>query len=175
MRIALGADHRGSDFLNQLQQMLIREGHEVVVHGSIDGRVADYPVAAFEVGLSIHRGLCDRGVLICGSGVGMSIAANKIPGVRAAVVHDEFEAQMSRRHNDANVLCLSAHSLSRQNVDRLILAWLQTDFEGGRHTRRVERIVELEKTLLENGVEGIAALIDGHARTEPEHVSEDRC
>ena len=90
----------------------------------------------------------DRGILICGTGIGMCIAANKVPGVRAAPCHDSITAEMSRRHNDANILCLSADLLGEELIDRMIRIWLQTEFEGGRHARRVDKIANFEKSRL---------------------------
>ncbi|MCC5829829.1 MAG: ribose 5-phosphate isomerase B [Phycisphaeraceae bacterium] len=174
MKIALGADHRGSEFLRRLRDNLENEGHEITLHGSVDGQTADYPVAAFEVALAIHHGRAERGVLICGSGIGMCIAANKVPGVRAALVHDEFEAQMSRRHNDANVICLSAHTLGRQNIDRLIQSWLQAEFEGGRHARRVAKIQQFEAACSVAMAEGKPLTMDLPASSgEPNAVAGD--
>ena len=92
----------------------------------------------------MSTGEVDRGILLCGSGIGMCIAANKIPGVRAAPCHDDLSAEMSRRHNDLNVLCLSADMLGERLIDRLVEVWLSTPFEGGRHSRRIEKITELE-------------------------------
>jgi ribose 5-phosphate isomerase B len=93
----------------------------------------------------VSTGEVDRGILVCGSGIGMCIAANKIPGVRAAPCHDDLTAEMSRRHNDLNVLCLSADMLGERLIDRLVEVWLDTPFEGGRHSRRLEKITELER------------------------------
>ena len=93
----------------------------------------------------VSSGEVDRGILLCGSGIGMCIAANKIPGVRAAPCHDDLSAEMSRRHNDLNVLCLSADMLGERLIDRLVEVWLNTPFEGGRHSRRIEKINELEQ------------------------------
>ena len=112
--------------------------------GAKDSDPVDYPDVASLVGHAVSRGEVDRGVLICGTGLGMCIAANKVPGVRAASCHDDLTAEMSRRHNDLNVLCLSADMLGERLMDRMVEIWLNTPFEGGRHTRRVEKILALE-------------------------------
>jgi len=107
-------------------------------------RAADYPDFAIPVSEAVGRGAADRGILICGTGFGMCIAANKVHGVRAVTCRDAIEAEMSRRHNDANVLCMSADFLGQDVIDRMVQIWLTTDFEGGRHQRRVEKIARYE-------------------------------
>ncbi len=145
MKIALGADHRGMEVRIHLQDLLKRMGHEVMVFSANDGRSCDYPDVAYPVARAVSEGVVERGILVCGSGIGMCIAANKVRGVRAALVHDEVGADMSRRHNDANVLCLPADMLGMRIIDRLVQAWLRTDFEGGRHARRVNKIAAIER------------------------------
>ncbi len=108
MKLALSADHRGVSATRQLADRLRSQNHEVTMVGTLTGETCDYPDAAFAVGELVRKGEVERGILLCGSGIGMCIAANKIRGVRAALVHDELTAEMSRSHNDANVLCLSA-------------------------------------------------------------------
>ena len=146
MRISIGSDHRGVQMKARLLPILEQLGHEVTDEGAHNTDSVDYPDIAAAVAGRVAEGTVDRGILICGSGIGVSIAANKFPNVRAANCHDEFEAEMSRRHNDANVLCLSSHQLAERNVDNLVSLWLSTEFEGGRHARRVEKIRELEKS-----------------------------
>jgi len=143
MRIAIGSDHRGHHVKAKLLQLLQQLGHEVTVAGD-DSPSIDYPDVAFAVGRSVSNGDVDRGILICGTGIGMAIAANKFKGVRAAAVYDEVLAEMSRRHNNANVLCLPGDLLGERNLDRLIDIWLTTEFEGGRHERRVGKITGAE-------------------------------
>lgn len=145
MRIAMGADHRGTDAINSLAERLRREGHEVMLFGSTTGEPCDYPEPAEQVARCISSGQADRGILICGTGIGMGIAANKVPGVRAAVVHDEFTAELSRSHNDANAICMSADLLGHRLIEKIVDVWLRTEFEGGRHARRVEKIAEIER------------------------------
>lgn len=144
MRIALGADHRGCSVARHLARTLEKAGHEVIVPTELSEESVDYPDYAAAVGRAVVSGQADRGVLACGSGIGMSIAANKVRGVRAALVHDELSAQRSRAHNNANVLCLAADLDSPAMMDRLVSVWLETDFEGGRHQRRVEKIAAIE-------------------------------
>jgi ribose 5-phosphate isomerase B len=106
----------------------------------------DYPDFAIDVATAVREARADRGILICGTGIGMCIAANKVPGIRAAPCHDSITAEMSRRHNDANVLCLSADLLGEELIDRMVRIWLETPFEGGRHARRVEKITRFEES-----------------------------
>ncbi len=145
MRIALGADHRGSSAIHQVADMLQREGHEVSILGEQSGQATDYPEPAFAVGQAIAGHKADLGVLVCGTGIGMSIAANKVKGVRAAVAHDELTAQLSRSHNDANVLCLSADLLGQRLIEKIVSTWLATEFSGGRHARRIHKIEAIEQ------------------------------
>ena len=145
MRIAVGSDHRGVNLRVKIVDLLSRLGQEVVDLGSYDDQSVDYPDIAALVARKVSTGEVDRGSLICGTGLGMTIAANKFPGVRAAPCHDDLTAEMSRRHNDLNVLCLSGDILGERLVDRLVEIWLRTEFEGGRHQRRVQKIAELEK------------------------------
>jgi ribose 5-phosphate isomerase B len=144
MRIAVGSDHRGYSVKTKIVELLERLGQEVIDDGVHDNESADYPDVARVVAKRISQGEAERGILICGTGIGMSIAANKFPGVRAAPCHDDLTAEMSRRHNDLNVLCLSADMLGERLIDRMIEIWLKTEFEGGRHARRLEKIGEIE-------------------------------
>ncbi len=144
MKLALGADHRGGGATRQLADRLRSQGHEVQIAGSISGETCDYPDTAYSVGRIIASGEAERGILLCGSGIGMSIAANKIKGVRAALVHDELTAEMSRSHNDANVLCMSADLLGQRLIEKIVDIWLGTPFQGGRHERRVKKIAAIE-------------------------------
>jgi ribose 5-phosphate isomerase B len=145
MKIALGMDHRGVKAARALMEHLPRAGHEVVVLGPHSGEPSDYPDAAWLVGKAVAAGNADRGILICGTGIGASIAANKIPGVRAALAHDEAAAELSRGHNDANVLCLAGDDLSDEQVFGITDKWLAGSFEGGRHERRVRKIAAIER------------------------------
>jgi ribose 5-phosphate isomerase B len=145
MRIAVGADHRGYSIHNKVVELLQKLGHDVLDMGTYGDDPVDYPDVAASVARLVSNGEVERGILICGTGLGMCIAANKFPNVRAAPCHDDLTAEMSRRHNDLNVLCLSADMLGERLMDRMIELWLTTAFEGGRHARRVEKIGALEQ------------------------------
>lgn len=147
MKIGLGADHRGAASIKLLSEKLKSEGHEVRILGDSSGEPCDYPEPAYKVGHAVAKGVVELGVLICGTGIGMSIAANKVKGVRAANVHDEITAKLSRSHNNSNILCLSADLLGQRLIEKIVEQWIQTPFAGGRHTRRIEKIsaIELEK------------------------------
>lgn len=145
MKIVLGSDHRGFGVKQRLAAALTKLGHEVRDVGADSGDApADYPDFAIPVSEAVARGEADRGILVCGTGFGMCIAANKVSGIRAVSCRDAIEAEMSRRHNDANVLCMSADFLGQELIDRLVQVWLTTAFEGGRHQRRVEKISQYE-------------------------------
>src|SRR5438445_9085735 len=145
MNIILGSDHRGFAAKQRLLKLLPTLGHQVTDAGTPTGETCDYPDFAFAAGDLVGRGEHERGILICGTGIGMCIAANKVSGVRAAPCHDSVTAEMSRRHNNANVLCLSADLLGGELVDRMVKIWLETEFEAGRHARRVEKITRFEE------------------------------
>jgi ribose 5-phosphate isomerase B len=144
MIIAIGSDHRGYESKTRIVSILNQLGHEVHDVGPHSRDSVDYPDFAFEVARAVSEGRADRGILICATGIGMCIAANKVHNVRAAPCHDCITAEMSRRHNDANVLCLSADLLGEELIDRMVRIWLETPFEGGRHARRVEKITRFE-------------------------------
>jgi ribose 5-phosphate isomerase B len=144
MRIAVGSDHRGLTVKQRIVPLLAQMGHEVADVGPANAGSVDYPDFAFEVARAVGEGRADRGVLICGTGIGMCIAANKVRGVRAAPCHDSITAELSRRHNDSNVLCLSADLLGEELIERMIRIWLDTPFEAGRHARRVDKIMQFE-------------------------------
>ena len=145
MNIALSADHRGSASIRALSEKLAREGHTTTVLGDCSGQACDYPEPAYAVAKAVAEGRFEIGILICGTGIGMSIAANKIKGVRAAVVHDELTAQLSRSHNDANILALGARLTSDDTARELVTVFIETPYEGGRHQRRVDKIHAIEQ------------------------------
>jgi ribose 5-phosphate isomerase B len=144
MKIAIGSDHRGYEAKRHIVALLQELNHEVLDVGPASKESVDYPDYAFQVAQAVSEGRVERGILICGTGIGMCIAANKVRGVRAAPCHDSITAEMSRRHNDANVLCLSADLLGEELMGRMIRIWLATEFEGSRHARRVEKIARFE-------------------------------
>jgi ribose 5-phosphate isomerase B len=142
MKIAVASDHRGVEVKNRIIQQIATLGHEAVDLGPARSDSVDYPDYAAKVANAITHHEADRGVLICCSGIGMSIAANRFAGVRAALCHDEFNAEICRRYHDANILCLSADLLGEQLVARIVEKWVKTEFEGGRHAKRLEKLEE---------------------------------
>lgn len=145
MRIAIGSDHRGYQLKQLLGDLIRSKGHEVEDVGADGEESVDYPDFAEQVARKISAGEIDRGVLICGTGIGMAITANKFKGVRAGTCTDEVTAEISRRHNNLNVLCLSADMVSPRTAERMVQIWIETEFEGGRHQRRLDKIAEIEK------------------------------
>lgn len=143
-KIAIGSDHRGFKLKKMLLEFLKQQGVEIEDVGTYSEDAADYPEFACAVARKVSCRECDRGILICGSGIGMSITANKFPGVRAALCHDETSAKMSRMHNDANVLVLS-ESTDAERARRMLAVWRSTPFEGGRHKRRLDLIRSIEQ------------------------------
>jgi len=144
MKIGIASDHRGVALKSRLGQLLQSLNNEVRDFGPFESQSVDYPDYAAQVAREVSSGALDRGILICGTGIGMCITANKFAGVRAAPCHDSVTAEYSRLHNDANVICLSADQLSDQLADQVIRIWLKTPFEEGRHARRLQKISELE-------------------------------
>lgn len=140
MRIAVGSDHAGFQIKEHVKATLAAAGHEVVDVGTTTPDSVDYPSFAREAAELVAGGQAEAGVIACGSGVGVSIVANKVPGIRALNAHDPEEAEMSRRHNDANVVTLSGSRLQPEQADAIVSAFLGADFEGGRHARRVDQI-----------------------------------
>ncbi len=140
MKIALGADHRGFALKEELNRWLSEHGHVVIDFGPASADRVDYPDYAFKVADAVARHKAERGILMCSTGIGMSIAANKVPGVRAALADSVRLARLSREHNDANVLCLGADIVSAADARRIVGAWLKTEFAGGRHARRLAKI-----------------------------------
>ncbi len=145
MQIALGSDHRGFGMKMKLADTLTEMGHSVSDEGTHSTESCDYPDVSSAVAQKVSSKAADRGILICGTGIGMAITANKFPGVRATTCHDEITAEICRRHNDVNVLCLSGDLLGESRLENLLKVWLETEFEGGRHARRLEKIAEIEQ------------------------------
>lgn len=144
MRVALGADHAGVHLKDAIRSLLETRGIEVRDLGTTDQASVDYPDFAAAVGRAVVTGTADRGILVCGTGLGMAIAANKIDGVRAAPVVDLDSARLAREHNDANVLALGARVTTPEAALQIVSAFLDTPFAGGRHQRRLEKITALE-------------------------------
>ena len=145
MEISIGCDHAGFELKEKVKQLLEGYPHTVTDQGAFDNNSSDYPDFAERVAGAVSSGRAERGILICGTGIGMSIAANKFTGVRAAVCHDVETAHMSRQHNNSNVLTLGAGVLNEDLALHIVTEWLQTQFDGGRHQRRVDKIAGLEK------------------------------
>jgi ribose 5-phosphate isomerase B len=144
MNVALANDHRGFQAKEHTKAYLKSAGHQVIDCGCESAESCDYPDYALVGARAVASGEADRGIFFCGTGIGMSITANKVPGVRAALCHDELTAELSRRHNDANVLCLPADLIGNELIRRVIDVWLRTEYEGGRHARRLHKITEYE-------------------------------
>src|SRR3954470_1161399 len=145
MKIAVGADHAGYELKEKLKQRLTQQGVQVVDEGTVSNESVDYPDFARKVGEDVVGKRADLGLLVCGSGIGMAIAANKVPGVRAANVSNVEEAGLSREHNDANVLSIGARFLDETKAWSIVDKFLHTEFAGGRHQRRVDKITEIER------------------------------
>ena len=141
----MGADHAGFALKEAVKQELLRLGHQVQDVGTNSPESVDYPDYAFEVARRVSAGQVDRGVLVCGTGIGMAMAANKVQGIRAASVLDPAAARLSREHNNANVLALGARLLEEAPALETLRAWLETEFAGGRHQGRLQKIAELER------------------------------
>ena len=144
MRIAIGSDHRGFALKEGLKELLGELGHEWADFGCQGDEPVDYPDVARPLAQAVARGEFDSGILVCGSGIGMSIVANKVKGVRAALCHDSWAGRCARQHNDANVLCLGSWCVGRGVAEDIVRAFLDAEFEGGRHKTRVDKIKAME-------------------------------
>ncbi len=144
MKVAVGSDHRGFHAKELVKSYLTSAGHQVEDFGCRGTTSCDYPDFALAGATAVASGKAERGIFFCGTGIGMSMTANKVKGIRAALCHDELTAEMSRRHNDANVLCLPADLLGEALMRRVVDVWLQTDYEAGRHDRRLQKITQFE-------------------------------
>ncbi len=147
MRIALGSDHAGYALKRKIKEFVEDMGHEIVDLGPYDEESVDYPDYAAKVARAVRDGEFDRGILVCGTGLGMAIAANKVKGIRAVTCGDTFSARASREHNDANILCLGARVIGEGLAMDIVATWLEASFAGGRHKRRVDKIIELEEVM----------------------------
>jgi len=145
MKIAVGSDHRGFEAKQLIKAMITQLGHECIDFGTTNNDPVDYPDPAYQVAMAVSKKQADRAILACATGLGMSIAANKIKGIRAALCHDELSAQISRDHNDANVLCISGDQVGEVLLRKIVEVWLKTEFAGGRHQRRVNKIAAIEE------------------------------
>lgn len=155
MKIAIGNDHAAVELKNIISDHLKERGFEVVNFGTDSAESFDYPIAGYKVGRAVASGECDLGVLICGTGVGISLAANKVEGVRAVVCSEPFSAKLSRMHNNTNVLAFGARVVGSELAKMIVDEWLDAEFEGGRHERRVNMLKEIDETghlaIVDNG------------------------
>lgn len=145
MSIAIGSDHGGFQLKEVIKEYLTQENYDFVDFGTSSEISVDYPDYALKVAEAVASGSCAKGILICGTGIGVGIVANKVPGIRAALCHDTFSARASREHNDANILTMGERVIGRGVALEIVRIWLTTDFAGGRHTCRVDKIREVEK------------------------------
>jgi len=148
MRIAIGCDHRGLNLKREIIDLLSQMGHSYEDFGCYDTGSVDYPDIGGRVAEAVAEGRFDHGILVCSTGIGMSMVANKVPGVRAALCHDTFSARRSREHNDANVLCLGERVIGEGLAKEIVQAYLSAEFEGGRHAQRLEKVQEWERRSL---------------------------
>ena len=145
MKIALGSDHRGFEAKQLIKAIVTQLDHECIDFGTNDNNPVDYPDTAYLASMAVCKQEADRAILVCSTGLGMSMAANKVKGVRAALCHDELGARISRDHNNSNVLCLSSDQTGEVLLRKIVEVWLKTDFSGGRHERRVKKIAAIEE------------------------------
>ena len=150
MLVAVGSDHAGLDLKTDVISLLSELKHETMDYGTDKPQSADYPDFGEKVAGAVSAGKADRGILICGTGIGMSIVANKFPAVRAALCNELFSARMSRMHNDANILVLGGRIVGRDLAREIVRTWMAADFENGRHADRLKKITAIEKKILEN-------------------------
>ena len=144
MKIALGSDHAGLDVKNAVKERLAALGHEVMDLGTESDEQTDYQIYAHRVGKAVASGQAERGIVVCGSGIGVCIAANKVPGVRAALAYSEETAMLARAHNNSNVLCFGERTMDRGLIFRMLEIWLETPFDGGRHAPRVAKLEDID-------------------------------
>ena len=145
MKVALGSDHGGFILKEVVKEYLCGENIQFEDYGTFGEDSVDYPDFALKAAEAVASGICDRGILICGTGIGIGIAANKVPGIRAALCHDVFSARASREHNDANILTMGERVIGRGLALEIVKTWLCSDFTGGRHSCRIEKIRDIEK------------------------------
>ena len=145
MKVVVGSDHRGFEIKQIVKEIIKQSGHECIDVGTNDNNPVDYPDIAYEAATAVSEKKADRAILVCATGLGMSIAANKVKGIRAALCHDELCARISRDHNDANVLCIAGDQIGEVMIRKMVETWLETEFSGGRHKRRVRKITAIEE------------------------------
>jgi ribose 5-phosphate isomerase B len=144
MKIVLASDHGGFELKEIVREYLTEKGYEILDLGTYNTDSVDYPDYGLKAGQEVVSGNADRGIVICGTGIGISISANKVKGIRCALCHDVYSAEMTRAHNDSNILAMGGRVIGRDLALRIVKAWIESEFEGGRHGRRVDKITEYE-------------------------------
>ena len=147
--IAIGCDHIGYELKLQVIEHLIKKGYEVKDFGANSSERCDYPVYGYKVAKAVAKGECDRGILICGTGVGISLSANKVKGIRAVVCSEPYSAQLSRKHNNTNILAIGARVVGLELAKMIVDCWLDAKFEGGRHQKRIDMITDIENNVFD--------------------------
>ena len=150
MKLAIGCDHAGFELKELFKNSLMHQGYIVEDYGTYDDSSCDYPDYAWKVAQAVSRGDSERGIIVCGSGIGVSIVANKVQGIRAALCNDIFTARSSREHNDANVLCIGARVVGKGVAETILDEWIHMEFSGGRHQKRVDKIHAYEKNVIDS-------------------------
>ncbi len=171
MKVAIGSDHRGYAAKEKIKSMLFSKGYEVMDMGTDSPASCDYPDTAYPTCKAVTSGQATLGILLCGTGIGMSISANKVHGIRAACCHDELTAEMARRHNNVNILCLPADLIGEELTRRIVDVWLNTSFEGGRHERRIRLIAEYEVKEVQCAIERMQARGTCQPAAQPSDVA----
>lgn len=168
MKIAVAADHAGFEVKNRIAQMLRDAGHEVLDYGTCDETPVDYPQFGYAVGESVASGQAQRGIVVCGSSLGIAMAANKVPGVRCAAVFEPLMTELARQHNDANVIAISERLTGWEMIERLVHVFLNTPAEGGRHAYRVQQLFEYTDDQRERTLKAIESGQVTDAKTPPD-------
>ncbi len=168
MKIAVGADHAGFQYKDRIAQLLRDEGHTILDYGTHDETPVDYPQYGYAVGEAVASGLAERGVVVCGSSLGIAMAANKVPGIRCAPVDEPYSAELARRHNDANVLALSERLSGWEMIERCLRVFFEAPFDGGRHAHRIAQLFDFTDAQRERTLRAIEAGAVSDARTPKE-------
>lgn len=172
MKIALGADHAGFEYKDRIARVLRDKGHQVQDFGTHDAVPVDYPQYGYAVGEAVASGQAERGIVVCGSSLGIAMAANKVPGIRCAPVAEPYSAELARRHNDCNVMAFSERLTGWEMIERMLEVFLETPFDGGRHAHRVEQLFEFGDLQRERTLKDIERGEVTGARTPPELLSQ---
>ena len=170
MKIAVSADHAGFEYKDLIAQILRDKGHDVLDYGTQDATPVDYPQYGYAVGEAVASGQAERGIVVCGSSLGIAMAANKVPGVRCAPVDEPYSAELARRHNDCNVMAFSQRLTGWEMIERMLDIFLETPFDGGRHAWRVEQLFEFGDQQRERTLKAIEAGAVTDAQTPPDLI-----